>query len=58
MKRPLPNGSSGTTIEILLLLTVSGASALTLLALRSRSALDAKAKEEHAAEDRDDTASR
>lgn len=58
MKGPLRNGSSGTTIEILLLLTVTGASALTLLALGPRSAPDRKAKKEHDADDRDDAPSR
>lgn len=36
MNRPLSNGSSGTTIEILFLLTLVGANALTLLGLRGR----------------------
>lgn len=35
-QRPLPNGSSGSTVEVLLGLTVVGASALTAFALLPR----------------------
>lgn len=41
MRRPVQNGSSGSTIEILVMLTFAGASALTLLALQPRRARNA-----------------
>ncbi len=55
--RPCRNGSSGTTLEILVALTLAGASALTFLALRptrERSSWDRPEPGERTGEERDD----
>lgn len=57
MREPCRNGSSGTTIEVLLLLTVVGASALTLLGLRRERPPATKDEDATDAEDRDPDAS-
>ncbi len=53
MQRPMTNGSSGTTFELLVGLTAIGASALTVLALSLRRPKP-EAEEESEPEDADD----
>ena len=45
-QRPFDNGSSGTTIEVLVTLTFLAASALTVLALRSSSQDDDRTRDD------------
>jgi hypothetical protein len=48
VRHPVRNGSSGTTIEILIALTVFGSSALTVLVLgREKRAAKGKQPDEH-----------
>lgn len=51
MNRPLSNGSSGTTIEVLFLLTLTGAGALSWLGLRTVSPRDERDPEDHVGRD-------